>query len=59
MKRIIITIDTVNEAFQKHMEYEITQILRSAANQLSFGTKPPFRLYDANGNYVGDVEVIE
>ncbi len=70
MKSVTITIRTGNAAFQNDMSGtldpgpELARILRNAANLLEDKNQTPeswgksdclFRLYDANGNHVGEI----
>lgn len=55
MEEIIISIETVNAAFEEEPEREVARILRDLASKLENGQRPEF-LRDINGNKVGKVE---
>lgn len=55
MEEIIISIETVNAAFEEEPEREIARILRELASKLENGQHPE-SLRDINGNKVGKVE---
>lgn len=57
--KINIEINCDNAAFESDFgETEIVRILRHAANKIEKGDEN-FRLFDINGNKVGDVKTIE
>lgn len=56
MEKIIITIDTVNAAFDDEPATEIARILHKLADDLEQFDSPD-KLFDANGNAVGTVFV--
>lgn len=57
MEKIIITIDTVNAAFDDEPASEIARILRVIAKQFE-DCGEPSRIIDGNGNRVGTVQII-
>jgi hypothetical protein len=56
IERIIITIDTVNDAFEDDQGCEAARILRALADDIEGGFCITSRLYDYNGNAVGNVK---
>jgi len=60
MEQVIITIDTLNDAFGDDAEskrLELARILRKMANSLETGVEPT-HLSDLNGNVVGLVSYV-
>lgn len=56
MEKIIITIDTVNSAFDTDPATEVARILRDIAKDMEGGYVPT--VFDTNGNRVGSVKII-
>lgn len=56
MSKIIITIETDNDAFQEDMEQEVQWVLSQVKRALNSSSKT---LKDSNGNTVGTVKVEE
>lgn len=54
--RIIITIDATNAAFDDDFAGETSRILRELADDIAGGFTISSRLFDANGNAVGNVK---
>ena len=52
---MIITIDTNNSAFENNLYKELSRILTNLTKDWRFGIETT-RLYDKNGNYIGNVE---
>jgi hypothetical protein len=58
MEKIIITIETVNAAFEENGIYpEVISILGDIIARTELYCDIPEKLYDSNGNVVGKVEV--
>jgi hypothetical protein len=55
MEKIVITIETVNAAFEDNQN-EVSRILRELADKLESGQNPE-SLRDINGNKVGTVNI--
>ncbi|MFW6030458.1 MAG: hypothetical protein ACOCRO_09430 [Halanaerobiales bacterium] len=55
MKKIIIEIETVNDAFKDREEHEVTRILENLSYEIRQGMRPE-KLKDYNGNTVGSVK---
>lgn len=56
IERIIITIDTTNAAFDDDLTGEAARILRALADDIEGGFCIPSRLFDYNGNAIGNVK---
>ena len=56
MTTLRIKINLGNAAFADAPATELGRVLRDAAQQIEYGTLPPFSLRDINGNTVGSVE---
>lgn len=58
MAQITITINTSNEAFETHAEWELARILRELAKGIEGGSiDDDIKLRDINGNEVGQLTV--
>ena len=57
MKKITITIETDNTAFDPDPNYELARILREIAEKLNNCINPEdINIMDINGNCVGNIE---
>lgn len=59
MKKITITINTENAAFDPKPRYEIARILEGLSIKIADEWEIPDVLLDVNGNKVGTVKVTE
>lgn len=57
MELITITIETGNAAFDDSPTAEIARILRDLAARFERDGLPPSKVFDANGNSCGRVEI--
>jgi len=57
MEKLIITIETVNSAFEDYTEQEVARILRELADKIEAGRQPE-SINDMNGHPVCEVEYI-
>ena len=55
MKKLTITINTENDAFEDNLQEEISRILHELADKIESGSCP-MTLRDINGNHVGVIE---
>jgi hypothetical protein len=56
MDTVTITIRTGNSAFDDNPYYELVRILRQLALDLErYGPDAPIKLFDFNGNHVGEI----
>lgn len=56
MKKLTITIETTNEAFQPDPWFEVARILADLTERIERNGGAPFTLRDLNGNTVGKVK---
>jgi hypothetical protein len=56
VKKLVISIDLGNDAFEEDFEGEVSKILKKAIGMVSKG-KMSKKLSDTNGNSVGTIEV--
>lgn len=56
MKKLIIEINTTNDAFEENRGAELARIFRELADKVEAGTVP-YRLRDVNGNRIGQIEI--
>lgn len=54
MSTFTLTMDTGNSAFENDEGGEVARILRVAADRIEHGRTDVGRLWDANGNTVGE-----
>ena len=57
MEKIIIEIDTENDAFSDDPNFELARILKKLAAKIEYG-KQPEHLRDNNGNITGHVQYL-
>jgi hypothetical protein len=57
MEKIIITIETVNAAFEENGIGEVARILRKLADDMEYCESAKMPVFDINGNSCGKVEV--
>lgn len=58
MKKLTISMNTENSAFEGNTEYEVARILREIADKIEQGHEPT-KVMDINGNKVGEIEIKE
>jgi hypothetical protein len=61
MSALTITLNTDNEAFETHAEYEVARILRELADRIESGDidDDGASIHDVNGNTIGQLTVEE
>lgn len=57
MEKVIISIETVNAAFDENEGNELARILKEIAEKLENGSQPEL-IRDINGNKVGKIEYL-
>lgn len=58
MKKLTITINTENAAFNDDLEAEIIRILKKICENITlFDITENHEVFGSNGNYVGDVTI--
>lgn len=57
MEKVIISIETVNAAFDENEGNELARILKEIAEKLENGSQPE-SIRDINGNKVGKIEYL-